>query len=234
MTTGCPRSIPIGAGCPRGHQDWRGPANRCWWLRLRGIASPDPTRERDERGRARNSRPRDGLGRPLPRGTVGVARIPDDLVLAPGPALTEAQRLLDEGLPFHAHEILEGTWKAAPAAERDLWQGLAQLAVGLTHVLRGNTSGASTLLRRGRGRIVGYEPNPPYDIDVQGLVEWADATLAGLATDLGLPPTVPALRRAPAITSRAAGDAILSADPMAVPDVPALLTELGHLRGERK
>ena len=32
---------------------------------------------------------------------------------------------------------------------------------------------------------------------------------------------------------RAAGDAILAADPMSVPDVPALLTELSDLRGER-
>ena len=126
-----------------------------------------------------------------------MARIPDELVLAPGPALIEAQRLLDDGLPFHAHEILEGTWKAAPAAERDLWQGLAQLAVGLTHALRGNTSGASTLLRRGRERIVAYAVDPPYDIDVPGLLDWADATLEGLPGAVGrdaVPPT-PVLRR---------------------------------------
>ena len=162
------------------------------------ASSPDPTRERDQRGRARNSRPRDGLGRPLPRGATGVTRIPDDLVLAPGPALTEAQRLLDEGLPFHAHEILEGTWKAAPAPERDLWQGLAQLAVGLTHVLRGNTSGASAVLHRGRERIAGYASNPPYDIDVPGLVGWADSLLDALTGRLGsdaLPTTTPVLRR---------------------------------------
>jgi hypothetical protein len=37
-----------------------------------------------------------------------VDRVPDDVVLPPRQALVEAQRLLDEGLPFHAHEILEG------------------------------------------------------------------------------------------------------------------------------
>ena len=79
----------------------------------------------------------------------GVERVPDDLVLPPAESLAEAQRLLDAGRPFHAHEVLEGTWKAAPAAERDLWQGLAQLAVGLTHRARGNAAGAATLLRRG-------------------------------------------------------------------------------------
>lgn len=141
-------------------------------------------RERDEQGRARNARPRDALGRPLPRGAEGVPRIPDELVLEPLPSLAEAQRLLDQGMPFHAHEILEGTWKAAPPAERDLWQGLAQLAVGWTHVLRGNPAGATTLLQRARRRLSSYasEAEPPYGINLAGLVSWADAVLDELAT----------------------------------------------------
>ena len=137
-----------------------------------------PDRERDDSGRPRNARPRDELGRPLPRGQSGVAPVPDDLVLTPGEGLQEAQRLLDEGLPFQAHEVLEAVWKSAPEAERDLWQGLAQLAVGLTHALRGNSTGAATLLRRGASRISGYADAPPYGIDIAGLLGWADA-LAG-------------------------------------------------------
>jgi uncharacterized protein len=143
---------------------------------------PDPDRERDEAGRPRNARPRDELGRPLPRGDSGAVRVPDDLVLSPGDSLVEAQRLLDEGLPFHAHEVLEATWKAAPDVERDLWQGLAQLAVGLTHALRGNSAGAATLLRRGADRISGYVEEPPYGIDVIGLLDWA-RSLAGRLND---------------------------------------------------
>jgi hypothetical protein len=135
--------------------------------------SPDLDRERDEAGRPRNARPRDELGRPLPRGDSGVFRVPDDLVLSPADSLVEAQRLLDEGMPFHAHEVLEATWKAAPDVERDLWQGLAQLAVGLTHALRGNSAGAATLLRRGADRVSGYVDEPPYGIDVAGLLDWA-------------------------------------------------------------
>jgi uncharacterized protein len=142
--------------------------------------SPDLNRERDKAGRPRNARPRDGLGRPLPRGESGVVRVPDDLVLSAGDSLVEAQRLLDEGMPFHAHEVLEATWKAAPDAERDLWQGLAQLAVGLTHALRGNSSGAVTLLRRGADRVSGYVDEPPYGIDVAGLLEWARSLAAQL------------------------------------------------------
>ena len=133
-------------------------------------------RDRDSAGRARNARPRDGLGRPLPRDAAadGVERVPDDLVLPPLESLAEAQRLLDAGRPFHAHEVLEGTWKAAPADERDLWQGLAQLAVGLTHRARGNPTGAARLLRRGAGRVEPYgSPSAPYGIDVAGLVATA-------------------------------------------------------------
>lgn len=127
------------------------------------------------RGRPRNDRPRDGLGRPLPFNGDGVPRVPDDLVLPPGESLAEAQRLLDDGRPFHAHEVLEGTWKAAPAEERALWQGLAQLAVGLTHAARGNPVGAAALLRRGRDRIARHHDSP-YGIDVPGLVAWATTT----------------------------------------------------------
>ena len=100
-----------------------------------------------------------------PAARPGDERIPDDLVLAPADALSLAQDLLDTGRPFHAHEVLEASWKAAPAAERDLWQGLAQIAVGLTHAWRGNARGASALLRRGGQRVSGYAGTAPHGID---------------------------------------------------------------------
>jgi hypothetical protein len=131
-------------------------------------------RERDELGRPANARPRDALGRPLPRGSEGAPRVDETVARTPEEALAEAQRLLDAGLPFHAHEVLEGAWKQAPDAERDLWQGLAQLAVGLTHARRGNHAGARTLLERGRARIAGYEGAAPHGIDVTSLMRWAD------------------------------------------------------------
>jgi uncharacterized protein len=121
----------------------------------------DQDRDRDAAGRARNARPRDGLGRPLERGAAGEPTIPDGVALRPQDALEAAQRLLDEGRPFNAHEVLEASWKTAPPAERDLWQGLAQLAVGLTHALRGNAGGAVTLLRRGADRVGRYQPAEP-------------------------------------------------------------------------
>ena len=61
-----------------------------------------------------------------------------------------------QGRPFSAHEVLEARWKAAPEQERDLWQGLAQICVGLTHALRGNDVGAARLVERGGGRLAQY------------------------------------------------------------------------------
>src|SRR4051794_3901307 len=108
-------------------------------------------RDRDSVGRARNARPRDALGRPLPYGTAGEERAPEGVVRTPERSLAEAQELLDAGRPFHAHEVLEDAWKSAPEAERQLWRGLAQLAVGLAHAARGHARGAGALVDRGAG-----------------------------------------------------------------------------------
>jgi hypothetical protein len=147
---------------------------------------PEPAaapRDRDAAGRARNARPRDALGRPLPRGAAGDERIPDDLTLPPAQALGLAQQLLDEGRPFHAHEVLEASWKAAPPAERDLWQGLAQIAVGLTHARRGNAHGAAVLLRRGADRVAGYAGSAPHDIDAATVCQVAREMAARIETE---------------------------------------------------
>ena len=100
-------------------------------------------------------------------------RAPEDLALAPAESLREAQRLVEAGLPFQAHEVLEGTWKATEGAQRPLWQGLAQLAVGLTYLQRGNATGAQSLLRRGAERIEPFAADPPHGIDVAGLARQA-------------------------------------------------------------
>ncbi|GAA4239399.1 hypothetical protein GCM10022254_59360 [Actinomadura meridiana] len=96
--------------------------------------------------------------------------MPDDLDLPPAEALVEAQHLLDADRPFHAHEVLEAVWKAAPEAERELWRGLAQVAVGITHLRRGNAQGAEALLSRAADHLIPYENAPPHGIDVTGVV----------------------------------------------------------------
>jgi uncharacterized protein len=157
-------------------------------------------RDRDQAGRPRNARPRDALGRPLPRdaGRSGSAeeRIPDDLSLPPEETVRLADRLLRDGRPFHAHEVLEAAWKTGPADERDLWQGLAQIAVGLTHAHRGNARGAVTLLRRGAQRAGRSQPPDSYGMDVARM----SASARTLADDIerdGLAGISPAALRPP-------------------------------------
>ncbi|SDJ48181.1 DUF309 domain-containing protein [Streptomyces indicus] len=155
-------------------------------------------RDRDTEGRARNARPRDGLGRPLPYGSEGVERQPEGVVRTPRQTLDEAQALLDAGKPFHAHEVFEDAWKAGPAGEEPLWRGLAQLAVGLTHAARGNAKGGARLLRRGTLGLTGA----PYGIDGPGLTAWAEE-LAGRVEAGGGP--VDAAREAPVLRRREGG-----------------------------
>ncbi|HET6504926.1 MAG TPA: DUF309 domain-containing protein [Amycolatopsis sp.] len=146
-----------------------------------------PDRDRDEQGRARNARPRDGLGRPLPYGAPGVARQPEGIVRTPEETLVAAQRLLDEGKPFHAHEVFEDAWKSTDGPERALWKGLAQLAVGLTHALRGNQKGALTLLHRGADAIEPFAAAPPYGLDVAGLLRWSREAVGSSLSEIRTP-----------------------------------------------
>jgi hypothetical protein len=168
----------------------------------------NPDRDRDPGGRPRNARPRDGLGRPLDRAGAGAdagagagagsgeERIPDDLLLAGPDAARLADELLRAGRPFHAHEVLEASWKTGPAGERDLWQGLAQIAVGLTHAHRGNAHGAVALLTRGVQRVRGYQAaspaaspaasligDRPYGIDLAAFLTAADDLAARIDRD---------------------------------------------------
>jgi hypothetical protein len=150
-------------------------------------------RDRDPTGRPRSARPRDALGRPLPKGAPGVERVPDDYAPGPDEALAVASRYLAEGRPFHAHEVLEARWKTGPEGERDLWQGLAQICVGLTHLQRGNARGAEALLVRGADRIARY-PGAPIDAG-------AVVRLAGELAGPGGPDTATALDELAALLS---------------------------------
>lgn len=139
-------------------------------------------RDRDPQGRPRSTRPRDALGRPLSRDSTGTTEnIPERL--AQHDAVRLADRLLRDGRPFHAHEALEAAWKSAPSAERDLWQGLAQIAVGITHARRGNARGAVALLRRGVERTSRYQSGETYGIDLAAVIRKATDLAGRIETD---------------------------------------------------
>lgn len=113
-------------------------------------------------------RPRDGLGRPLPWDVEGVPGVPPRTTIDGATAVAEARRYLDQGLPFHAHEVLEQRWRCCPEQERPLWQGLAQLAAGATHAARGNEVGAARLEERGCATLARYDA--PLEGDVRALI----------------------------------------------------------------
>jgi hypothetical protein len=137
------------------------------------LDSAGHERDRDPLGRAKQARPRDRLGRPLPYGSEGVDPVPEE-PLPPMRTISYAHELLAEGRPFSAHEVYEARWKAGPDPERELWQGLAQLCVGITHAERGNRIGALRLIGRARRRLVTYSATggPVYGLDLNQIIEW--------------------------------------------------------------
>ena len=142
----------------------------------RDVRSPRPRRF------PRPGRARDALGRPVPLDAPDAVPPVSEEPLPPADALAEAQRLIGAGRAFSAHEVLEARWKASPAAERDLWQGLTQLCVGVTHAQRGNPVGAARLLRRGAARLRRYD-GPRYGVDPDALASWAEAAAADPSPD---------------------------------------------------
>lgn len=110
------------------------------------------------------ARGRDRLGRPVDLGSPDAVPDVPEQALPDAQALALAQGLLDEGRAFAAHEVLEASWKAAPEAVRPLWQGLAQVCVGVTHLQRGNAVGAVRLLERGAGRLASEGVLPGADV----------------------------------------------------------------------
>jgi len=96
-------------------------------------------------------RPRDRLGRPLRQGAApdpDVPPVPDVQGLSDDEVLTLALRFVEDGLPFHAHEVCEQRWRAAPPPDREHWRALAQWGAAETHAARGNTVGATRLATR--------------------------------------------------------------------------------------
>ena len=133
-----------------------------------------PDRDRAAVGRARQGRPRDALGRPLPYGAEGVEPVSEE-PLPPEETLAAARELVGAGRPFSAHEVLEARWKAGPVEERDLWQGLAQVCVAMTHAARGNQVGADRLFDRAAERLTAFEATGrwAYGLDVNAVIDRA-------------------------------------------------------------
>src|SRR5213596_1055774 len=96
--------------------------------------------------------------------------------------------LLRAGEYFAAHEALEDAWRAAPAAERDFFQGLVHVAVAWYQAGRGNRVGCERQLEKAARRLGPYAPRHR-GVDIASILrqlETAGATVRG--GDLSLPP----------------------------------------------
>jgi uncharacterized protein len=120
------------------------------------VPTSSPDRDRRDDGRPEQARPRDRTGRPLPYGTVGVPLTEEHEPATVEDALELGAALWDERRFFEAHECLEYVWHAAPEADRDLWQGVIQVAVAGVHLQRDNPAGAAALLERAAERLATY------------------------------------------------------------------------------
>ena len=96
--------------------------------------------------------------------------------------------LIRAGEYFEAHEELELAWRAAPAEERDFYQGLVHVTVAWYQAGRGRQVGAERQLAKAARRLGAYAPSHN-GVDVASVlaqVESARAVVAG--GSLELPP----------------------------------------------
>ena len=99
-------------------------------------------------------------------------------VTANQPEFLHGIALFNQGKFFDAHEVLEDVWRAAPHAEKKIWQGLVQVAVALHHHSTGNRVGMRSVLLRAMKNLAGV-PQTFHGIQVprllHSLAQWLDA-----------------------------------------------------------
>jgi len=102
------------------------------------------------------------------------------------------KRGLDEiraGRYFEAHEELEEAWRAAPAEERDFFQGLVHVAVAWYQAGRGRPVATGRQLEKAARRLAAFAP-VHRGVDVDGVlaqVETARKRVAAGSLDIDPP-----------------------------------------------
>jgi predicted metal-dependent hydrolase len=93
------------------------------------------------------------------------------------------------GRYFEAHEELEEAWRAAPAEERDFFQGLVHVAVAWYQAGRGRPVATSRQLEKAKRRLAPFSPaHRGVDVDdVLGQVEASRKRVAKGSLDLDPP-----------------------------------------------
>ena len=100
-------------------------------------------------------------------------------------ALKEGVRLFNQGEFFEAHEVLEHPWKDMTGTDREIYQGIIQVAMGFRHATRERWKSAGVLIRRGLGRLERHDdtwdflPLADFVTEVETALEWLDARTRG-------------------------------------------------------
>jgi predicted metal-dependent hydrolase len=96
--------------------------------------------------------------------------------------------LIRRGAYFAAHEELEDAWRAAPAEERDFFQGLVHFTVAWYQAGRGNRVGCERQLEKAARRLGPYAPEHR-GVAVASVLEQVEAAAGIVARgSLDLPP----------------------------------------------
>ncbi|MGH7804223.1 MAG: DUF309 domain-containing protein [Candidatus Binatia bacterium] len=82
--------------------------------------------------------------------------------------------LFGERLFFEVHEILEPPWREAQGDDREILQGLIQVAVGFHHHEEDNLRGAISLLADGNAKLFAHLPEA-YGVDLAALCRDVEA-----------------------------------------------------------
>ena len=83
--------------------------------------------------------------------------------------------LIETGEFFAAHEALEDAWRAAPADERDFFQGLVHVAVAWHHArVTGRERACESQLEKATRRLTPFAPSHR-DLDVADLLVQVEA-----------------------------------------------------------
>jgi predicted metal-dependent hydrolase len=102
--------------------------------------------------------------------------------------LARGLELMRQGAFFEAHEELELAWRAAPAAERDFFQGLVHVSVAWYQAGRERPVACASQLEKARRRLGAYAP-AHRGVDVTDVLDQIDAASKLVAVgSLELPP----------------------------------------------
>jgi predicted metal-dependent hydrolase len=88
--------------------------------------------------------------------------------------LLRGLELMRRGDFFAAHEELELSWRAAPAGERDFFQGLVHVAVAWYQAGRGRPVACASQLEKARRRLAGFAP-AHRGVDIESVLEQVEA-----------------------------------------------------------